>query len=88
MPTDDLNDVWKKFEEQDALLQKQVYIKEDHIVINVMYEYDIPIERCNTPDKLLAWMVHLCEKTWMNTAVLERFAQVAAQKSGISLVLA
>lgn len=85
MAIDKSNDIWRKLEEHEALLEKQVYISEGHIVINVCYEYNVPIERCNSPEKLLGWIVHLCEKTWMTTTVLERFAQVAAAESGFAI---
>ena len=85
MTIESANDVWKKLEEQEAVLAKQVYVSDGHIVVNVVYEYNIPIEECDTPEKLLGWIVHLCEKTWMSTLVLERFARIAANQSGFEI---
>jgi hypothetical protein len=73
--------VLKKQEE----LKMAVFIADGHVVINVAYEYNIPLERCDTLEKILSWSVHLCEKTWMTLEILERFVHVAAQEHGLTV---
>lgn len=78
-------DLIKKIEAQEKLLQKQVAVVDGHIVINVEYEYNIALSRCNTPEKLLHWVWHLTEKTWMTTEVMRRFIEVACRENKITM---
>lgn len=73
-----IGDLWRELEEHEALLNSQVYIADDYIVINIEHEYNIELNRCDTHEKILGWASHLCEKTWMNLNVMERFIQLAA----------
>lgn len=66
-------------------MKKQVYIADDHVVINVVYEYNIPLNRCDTIPKILGWVDHLCEKTWINPEVLRRFIRLAAQQHSLEI---
>ena len=66
-------------------LEKQVYIDGNCIVINVTHEYNIALSRCDTPEKLLGWVWHLCEKTWITRKVLCRFIEVASEFHNISI---
>ncbi|MEM1145199.1 MAG: hypothetical protein AAGI88_21685 [Pseudomonadota bacterium] len=66
-------------------LEKQVYIADDHIVINVSYEYNIALSRCDTPEKLLHWVWHLTEKSWMTNEVMRRFIDVACRENKIEM---
>jgi hypothetical protein len=81
-----LVDTDKLFEEVKARheeLARMVYVEEDHIVLNVHYEYNIALNRCDTHEKILGWCIHLCEKTWMTPELIRRFAQIAAQANGL-----
>jgi hypothetical protein len=75
----DFEDYKKHMEE----LEKTVSVKEDHIVINVHYEYNIAISSCDTYERILGWVYHLTEKTWISRDVLRRFIQVACHESKI-----
>ena len=66
-------------------LSKKVYVDGEFIVINIAVRYEIHLSRCNTPEKLLGWILHLCEKTWMSPAVLERFIEVAEEANHITI---
>lgn len=74
-----MGDLRKELEEHEVLLEKQVYIDAGHIVINVKYEYNIALNRCDSLEKILGWATHLCEKTWMSLDVMERFIRLAAR---------
>ena len=76
---------FKKFVKHMEDLRKTVTVVDDHIVINVHYEYNIPLSRCNTHEKILGWAYHLTEKTWMSRDVLRYFIQVACHKSGLPI---
>lgn len=70
---------------EEEALRRQVHVVDGHIVINVAYEYQIATSRCDTPEKLLYWIWHLCEKTWMTLPVMERFIKVACRESNIKM---
>lgn len=63
--------------EEEKKLSEQVQIIEGHIVINVAYEYNIPLNSCSTHQQILHWVWHLTEKTWMTQKVTRRFIEVA-----------
>lgn len=65
-----------------------VYIKDGFIVIHVVNEYPIALSRCNTPEKLLHWVWHLTEKTWMTNDVLRRFIELACDENAIKREMA
>ena len=71
----------------DEVLNEPHYVSVDdtHIVINVEYPYEISISDCDSRDKILGWMVHLCEKTWITPSVLREFAYKAASAAGVEL---
>lgn len=73
----------KKIKDDEERLAKQVSVVDDYIVINVSYEYNIPLSGCATHAQILGWVVHLCEKTWITTEVLERFVKIACGKHGL-----
>ena len=54
------------------ILEKQCYIENDHIVINVNYEYSVSLERCSTPEAILGWVVQLSHKEWINRHLIGR----------------
>lgn len=80
-----MGDLRKKLNEHEELLKKQVYIEGGDLVINVDYEYVIALNRCDTLEKILGWATHLCEKTWMNLDVMERFIRLAAAHNKLSI---
>lgn len=84
---DSVDDIWKMARAQDALLEKQVYLSNGRIVVNVEYPYEIEIARCDSHAKILAWLVQLSEKTWISPAVMRRFAWLAAKEHGLEIIL-
>jgi hypothetical protein len=83
--TMDIDELRAKVLKKREELEKAVFIADGHVVINVAYEYNIPLERCDTLEKILSWSVHLCEKTWMTLEILERFVYVAAKAHGLKV---
>lgn len=74
-----------KYLERMKELAETVTVKDDHIVVNVHYEYNIPISACDTHAKVLAWVCQLSEKTWMSQDVLRYFIRVACRESKLEL---
>lgn len=75
----------KTAEEQEEVLRQQVFVADNHIVINVCVEYNIALSRCNTPEKILSWVWHLTEKTWMTNKVMRRFIELACSENRVHL---
>jgi hypothetical protein len=65
--------------------EQQVRIDGGHVVINVVYDYAVPLDEVSTSDKILWWLVHLCEKTWITPSVLRRFAHLCANHHGLKI---
>lgn len=80
---EDVKEMIKGLEELD----KQIYVIEDHIVINVNNEYNIPLIGCSTPLGILRWVRHLTEKTWMTNKLMRRFIDVACKQSKIDVFM-
>ena len=77
------NEMLSLFEYECSRLQKQVYLADDRIIINVAYEYYIDLSRCDTVEKILGWCLHLNEKNWMDSRLLERFVYLACEANNI-----
>ncbi len=75
----------KKVIARRELLEKQVRIEDGHVVVNVAYDYNIPLGELDSAEKILSWVMQLCEKTWITSEVIERFISVAAQHHGIKI---
>ena len=43
------------------------------VTFDFLYPYEIDLDRIETERDLLAWTLHLTEKTWMNSHRLHRF---------------
>lgn len=52
-------------------------IQQDHIVIPMppSQEYNIPVSKCNNMEKILAWVIHLLEKSWVTKEIIDEFIQ-------------
>ena len=70
---------------RDAELAKQVQVDGDHIVINVNHEYLIPKAQADEPAKILGWVMHLADKTWVTKELLQRFIEVASKEIGLDV---
>lgn len=77
----DFDDLKRREEE----LQRQVFVADGHIVINVSYEYNIALNRCDSAEKLLHWIWHLTEKTWMTNEVMRRFIELACRENNVEM---
>ena len=49
--------------------------RNETLTINVVYEYEVDLDRIRTPADLLEWTHHLAEKNWITTAVLAEFIE-------------
>ncbi len=47
--------------------------KEGLLVINVEYPYCIELSRLKSKKDVLAWVAHICEKTWVDTDIIWEF---------------
>lgn len=64
-------------------LAKKIWVEGDSIIIHDGSNYQIEFSRCNTPEKILSWVLQLTEKPWMTTEILNRFVELACQKHSI-----
>jgi len=64
-------------------LEKQCYIEDGYIVLNVRVHYDIELSRCDTKAKVLHWVMHLGGKNWATLPLLRRFAELACSYHGM-----
>lgn len=86
-------EIWEAAEEAAAareLLDKQVQVKDGCIVLNAtpdntLANYNIELNRCDTPAKLLGWIQHLTEKSWLTMGMLDRFVSRASHENGIEV---
>lgn len=59
----------------------RVKTKTDYFAIDTgTYEYQIDFDRCNTVEKIMGWMNHLAEKTWMTKEMLNVFVQLSLER--------
>ncbi|MEO1854651.1 hypothetical protein [Chromohalobacter sp.] len=76
---------FEDFRKREEELQRQVYVADGHIVINVSYEYNVALNSCDSAEKLLHWVWHLTEKTWMTNMAMRRFIELACRENGIEM---
>ena len=80
----------EKFKKHVQALEKQCYVEGEDIVIKLPDEvtdddYRVRLDRCSTPEAILAWVHHLAEKKWVTVPVIERFVEVATEHHGIKI---
>lgn len=66
--------------------QSRVRIKGKYVVLDtgqVGYKYEFPLARCDTPSKLLAWVHHLSEKTWMSGRMIADLIEIVHEAAGV-----
>ncbi len=76
-------DVDKIIKEYEAL-NKLIYFEDGFIVFSIVQDYEININRCDTKEKILEWVLHLTQKPWMNKELLNRFIHVAYSANGFT----
>jgi hypothetical protein len=70
----------------DTELAMKVFVDGRNVVLlGGGYEYRVAADRCDTAVKLLEWVAHLAEKTWMDMRQLRRFIDLAAKLNGINI---
>lgn len=62
-----------------------VKFRDDCFIVNNGNDYKIHIDRCNTHEKLLEWIWHLCEKTWMNNELMRQFIEVVCDHTDLNM---
>jgi hypothetical protein len=45
--------------------------------------YEIDFDRCKTPEQILDWVSHLCDKLWVTRQQIKLFIGHAAEHHGI-----
>jgi len=75
----------EEYQETIERLSKMCYIKDDLLILQVGGEYNIALSRCDTAEKLLTWVHHLSEKTWMTRELLQFFMEKVADHHRIDL---
>lgn len=49
------------------------------------YRYEIGLERCETPEQVLAWVHHLCAKNWVTKKMIRDFIWQAHIRNGVKI---
>jgi hypothetical protein len=67
--------------------QDPCFVRDGVIVLlrNGYVEYPVEADRCDTPEKILGWVVHLSAKPWFTTKHLQLFVKYAAEANGITI---
>ena len=78
-------DILEAFDRDLKEGRETVYVEGDAIIIRLPQGdfYDIELNRCDTPEKILSWICQLLGKTWMTNLILERFITLASANAGI-----
>ena len=50
--------------------------------------YTITYERCDTSEKVLSWVVHLADKTWVTKDLIQEFIVSATKRIGFDVYTA
>jgi len=61
-------------------INDSIYWYEDWLIVNIAYPYEIYKDRIDTDDKILGWIYHLSDKTWMSKDHIKRFIYVATKE--------
>lgn len=64
---------------------KPVYDSERRVVVLPRgFGYEVDLDRILTERDLLAWVCHLCEKSWMDKASIREFAIMVSNIKGFN----
>jgi hypothetical protein len=47
-------------------------------------EYNIPLNKCNTLEKILGWVIHLLEKSWVTKEIVNEFIETALKQNNLT----
>lgn len=78
-----MGQVIDELELQTALDKNDLRIEDDYIIIHDHYE--IPFSRIDNPIKLIWWIHHLCEKSWVKPRLINRLIMIATEKMGLKM---
>ena len=81
----DPNELFEEMNRDMEFLRKSVYVDEGYVVLNVQYEYTIPVTSLRSHEAILGWVYHLTEKTWMSRDLLGQFIVVATKAAGLDM---
>jgi hypothetical protein len=72
----ELTDEYRQYREE---LDRACHINGDKIVFDVkgLTDYEIPLARCDTYEKIVSWTTHLAEKDWVTVDILRHFISLA-----------
>ncbi len=61
-------------------------IEQNHIVIPMppSQEYNIPLNKCNTLENILGWVIHLLEKDWVTKDIVDEFIETALKEHNLT----
>ena len=69
--------------------QESISVNGKHITLHkhgsVYDSYSVELNNCNTPEKILDWVMHLSEKTWMTTLMIRGFIRAACEANNIKI---
>ncbi|MCR9061645.1 MAG: hypothetical protein NXI02_30255 [Rhodobacteraceae bacterium] len=82
-----IDEIMAEAKEAEEELRENVKVEDGCIVINVRYPYEVDLDRCDTHEKILAWMLHLSGKNWATKEVLRRFANLAMSENNLEAPL-
>lgn len=69
-----------KFLDTNVHEEKMFPIIDDHIVVPspaTPPEYNIPLSKCDSKEKILDWVLQLLEKNWVTKELVEEFIKTA-----------
>jgi len=77
-------DAFAERREKYDRLSKLIYIVDGYLVIDVNYEYNIGLDRCDTYEKIVGWYLHLHDKPWMSDELMQFFIKTALSHHNLS----
>jgi len=77
----------KDFFQWREKMEKACHIKGDKIIFadSGVIPLEIPLDECNTPEKILDWTYKLIKATWITKDVVGEFIRVACSHHGLKL---
>jgi hypothetical protein len=65
-------------------LSKLLYVEGDAIIFQEGGDYEIPLDRCDTHEKIIARVLHLSGKNWVTLEHIVRFITLATHENKLS----
>jgi hypothetical protein len=85
-----IEEMEKKYREYVQALEKLIHVDGEYIVMKLPEgstddDYSVHLDRCSTPEAILAWVRSLSEKTWITVPVIHEFVRLATEHHGIKV---